>query len=162
SQHIRKQMNQRTGRAVRQHALIGENLRAPGDQADEMDEQVHAEAGAEDAVLPAGPAVVHGESPRSHSSERPPELEPQGATICNWTSQLPSARISGRRERPMTEAEWLAATNPTRMLTFLRDRPSARKCRLFASACCRAISPLFPTPAYLELIELAERFADQA
>src|SRR6516162_9218824 len=37
----------------------------------------------------------------------------------------------------MTEAEWLAATDPTPMLNVLRDRADQRKWRLFAVECCR-------------------------
>src|SRR4051794_34410634 len=37
----------------------------------------------------------------------------------------------------MTEAEWLAATDPTPMLNVLWDRADERKWRLFAVECCR-------------------------
>jgi hypothetical protein len=42
----------------------------------------------------------------------------------------------------MTEAEWLAGTEPEKMLAFLRvirAQASERKLRLFACACCRRI-----------------------
>jgi hypothetical protein len=38
----------------------------------------------------------------------------------------------------MTEAQWLAATDPKGMLTYLRFRCGARKLRLFAAACARS------------------------
>jgi hypothetical protein len=38
----------------------------------------------------------------------------------------------------VTEAEWLAATDPTSMLEFVRGKVSDRKLRLFAIGCCRA------------------------
>ncbi len=37
----------------------------------------------------------------------------------------------------MSEAEWLAATDPTPMLGFLQGKASDRKLRLWATACCR-------------------------
>ena len=37
----------------------------------------------------------------------------------------------------MTEAEWLAATDPTPMLEFLKKTASTRKLLLFAVECCR-------------------------
>jgi hypothetical protein len=42
----------------------------------------------------------------------------------------------------MTETEWLAATDPTPMLEFLRDRVSDRKLKLFGVACCRRAGAL--------------------
>jgi hypothetical protein len=39
----------------------------------------------------------------------------------------------------MTEAEWLAATDPAAMLEFVRGRANDRKLRLFASAVCGGV-----------------------
>src|ERR1043166_6766199 len=39
----------------------------------------------------------------------------------------------------MTEAEWLAATDPTPMLEFVRGKATDRKLRLFAVGCCYRI-----------------------
>jgi hypothetical protein len=41
------------------------------------------------------------------------------------------------REGGMTEAEWLVCTDPGPKLSFLGERASERKRRLFAVACCR-------------------------
>jgi hypothetical protein len=61
----------------------------------------------------------------------------------------------------VTEAEWLACTEPTPMLEFLGDRASSRKLRLFAVACCRRIWPLITEAHCREAVEIAERFADE-
>jgi hypothetical protein len=42
-------------------------------------------------------------------------------------------------EMPVTEAEWLAASEPEPMLVCLRGTLGDRKLRLFACACCRQI-----------------------
>lgn len=41
------------------------------------------------------------------------------------------------KEATMTEAEWLACTDPMLMLDVVRGKPSDRKLRLSACACCR-------------------------
>ncbi len=60
----------------------------------------------------------------------------------------------------MTEAEWLAATDPQPMLAFLRGRASERKLRLFAAACCRRIWHLLPGVQSRAWVEAAESLAD--
>ena len=47
----------------------------------------------------------------------------------------------------MTRAEWLTATEPDRMLAFLRGRVSDRKFLLFACGCCRLARHLVPDVA---------------
>jgi hypothetical protein len=59
----------------------------------------------------------------------------------------------------MTEAEWLACTDPRQLLAFLRGKASDRKLRLFACAYCRAVRSaqhLRPGTA----VAVAERYAD--
>jgi hypothetical protein len=58
----------------------------------------------------------------------------------------------------MTEAEWLAATDPMPMLEFLRGKASDRKLRLFACACCRSVSPQVGFD--LKAVRVAEDYAD--
>src|SRR5262245_17741177 len=66
----------------------------------------------------------------------------------------------------MTEAEWLACAQPRDMLTYLRSRelvrkPSGRKLRLLACACCRRIWAHLKGERHRQAVEAAERFADR-
>jgi hypothetical protein len=60
----------------------------------------------------------------------------------------------------MTEAEWLACTDPVPMLEFLRDRANDRKLRLFLCACCRHIWDLLWDKRTRKAISISERYAD--
>jgi hypothetical protein len=59
----------------------------------------------------------------------------------------------------MTEAEWLACTDPGPMLDLLRGKASERKLRLFACACCRRIWHLL-TDTGRHAVEAAEAYAE--
>jgi hypothetical protein len=60
----------------------------------------------------------------------------------------------------MTEAEWLASTDPQEMLFSLREQTSERKTRLFAVACCRSAWHPVTDWRCRRALELAERVAD--
>jgi hypothetical protein len=62
----------------------------------------------------------------------------------------------------MTEAEWLACTDSTPMLEFLRSsrKLSDRKWRLFAVACCRLFPDCLAVDAARAAVETSERYAD--
>jgi hypothetical protein len=62
----------------------------------------------------------------------------------------------------MTEAEWLACTEPAAMLEFLRTggKASDRQLRLFACACCRLIWDRFPDPCNRDLVVAVEDHPD--
>jgi hypothetical protein len=62
----------------------------------------------------------------------------------------------------VTEAEWLACTDPHKMLEALRasGRATERKVRLYAVACCRRLLHLFPEWRHRHHVEVAELYAD--
>jgi hypothetical protein len=62
----------------------------------------------------------------------------------------------------MTEAEWLACTDPYPMLEALRasGRATERKLRLFAVAVCRRVWPLLTEESSRTAVAVAERFVD--
>ncbi|QVL32962.1 hypothetical protein KIH39_03330 [Telmatocola sphagniphila] len=61
----------------------------------------------------------------------------------------------------MTEDDWQLGANPEPMLRYLEVRMTDRKMRLFGIACCRRY-PLEEgiTPAYVKLLDYAEKLAD--
>lgn len=60
----------------------------------------------------------------------------------------------------MTESEWLACTDPVRMLQFLCGKTGERKMRLLACACARSIWGSLSEECCRRAVEVAERFAD--
>jgi hypothetical protein len=60
----------------------------------------------------------------------------------------------------MTEAEWMASTDPGPMLEFLRGLAPDRKLHLFGVACCRRLWDLVTDRRIHRAVELLERFAD--
>jgi hypothetical protein len=64
---------------------------------------------------------------------------------------------------PLTEAEWLACTDPAPMLEFLlaSGRASQRKLRLFATASCRLAWALLQDSRLRRAVETSERYADR-
>jgi hypothetical protein len=61
----------------------------------------------------------------------------------------------------MTEAEWLACTDPHKMLEHVSGWASDRKLRLFAVGCCRLLWKSFPGESRMrQVVFVSERYAD--
>ena len=71
-----------------------------------------------------------------------------------------AARGGDREKTPVTEAEWLAATDPVPMLKFLHGKTDDRRLRLFAVACCRKVRRALTNERCRSAVEAAERFAE--
>jgi hypothetical protein len=63
---------------------------------------------------------------------------------------------------PVTESQWLAATDPAEMVDWLDQagRLSERKARLFMVACCRRLWPQVMGGLGARAVKVAERYAD--
>jgi hypothetical protein len=62
---------------------------------------------------------------------------------------------------PMTESEWLACTDPQKMLEFLRDKARLDpRLRRLAVECCRRIRHLITDEVFLAAADAGEAFAD--
>jgi hypothetical protein len=60
----------------------------------------------------------------------------------------------------VTEAEWLACTDVTKMMVFLHGKASDRKLRLFSIGCIRRGWHLIDNPDLRHAVEALERFVD--
>jgi hypothetical protein len=60
----------------------------------------------------------------------------------------------------LTEEQWLACTDPEKMLEALRGKASARKLRLFACACVRRLWPLVYDEGGRQAVAAVEQFSD--
>lgn len=60
----------------------------------------------------------------------------------------------------MTDAEWLACTNPAPMLRALRGMATERKLRLLTCACCRRLWPLLHEDTMRTAVEVGDAHAD--
>jgi hypothetical protein len=61
----------------------------------------------------------------------------------------------------MTEAEWLACTDPEKMLAFLRGNTTERQLRLFAVACCRRVWDRLLNERSRWAVEVIERHVER-
>lgn len=64
-----------------------------------------------------------------------------------------------REQTPMTEEEWLRSADFKAMLTFVRDKVSERKIRLFAAACGQRNLHRMKERHYRNIMEVEERYA---
>ena len=60
----------------------------------------------------------------------------------------------------MTEAEWLAASDPMPMLDFIEATTSERRARLIACACCRSVGHFLTDNRSRDVIQAAELYVD--
>ena len=72
----------------------------------------------------------------------------------NWRTECTSG------EKTVTEAEWLACTDPAPMLAFLDEKGSHRSYRLFSCACVRRWWHLLTDERYCKAIETTEDYLD--
>src|SRR5262249_13854032 len=153
--------------------LAGRRLRPPGDVGLEQPRrpQFRRRHGAVAGGSPESPPPPRCRSRRARQERAGRDTTPgRPASFPLREAPRPDAGQTGRARlrwrwrssggRGMTEAEWLAGTDPQKMLTFLRGEASERKLRLFAVACCRRIGRLLRSKALQMAVEVSEQRAD--
>src|SRR4051812_41380701 len=85
-----------------------------------------------------------------------------GQTQRRWQATACVARCWRHREKAMTDAEWLASTDPYPMLLHLGDQASSRKLRLYGCAWGYSAWDRLTDERSRQAILTAERFADRS
>jgi uncharacterized protein (TIGR02996 family) len=105
---------------------------------------------------PSTPAPTPpGQSPPAPDGNRVPPVGDVWRIVCRHRE-----RPIRQDSIPQNEADWLASTDPTSMLEYLRRKVSDRQLRLFACACCWSLRLFLQDERRRRPIEVAERFAD--
>jgi hypothetical protein len=85
------------------------------------------------------------------------DMPAEASYFANWR---PWTDRGAEGEMTVTEAEWLACTDPRPMLAFLRSKASGRKLSWFAVACCRKDRLLMKDHRSRQAIEWTERLIE--
>lgn len=105
------------------------------------------EKGSRNGTFLEGQRLDEAEKPREVALHVPLRF---GMVICRL---MPSS--------PISEEAWSTLTDVGSLQRYLPGRGGARKLRLFICACCRMLSSLLPQPLCLDIVKLAEGFADE-
>jgi hypothetical protein len=113
------------------------------------------------SVSPPRPHVQLGHArepsrPGAAVSDRPWTCRIIPLTLANGAGVM----LDGGEGQTMTEAEWLACTDPQPMLEVVWEKASDRRLRLFGCACVRRVWDLLLEEQSRTLVEVGELYAD--